>query len=409
MVFENILLLLLVSGIPNLFVIYDAANIVGTSGVDANIVMRVSIYLGVAVYVLLVFVKSPRVNRCVFNACLFPFLFYFGYLLQVLLAQSGRDLLVSSYRLIEYAIFIAFLLVYNKRNGGVRFSTLCIFFEFFSKYLLFLVLIGIVFFSERFLGVIELDGTYLRLGGTVIHPNTLGSLSAIFILYYGIVSKSKFRFLYVGVFAFVLLMTYSRGALLALIAGYVVSYLFCSKNKSIFLAAVLVGLIPASIFVFDILINVLARGQGVEGFINLSGRWVVWQSSLDIIFQNLRNIVLGISFGEPSEMVGDVMEYDYGISYWKSHNAHNDFLQAWLGGGVVYLIVTLYVYYKIIKGVLKINEYDLKLFFLSVLVVLVTFSISMTSINYYLNPFAGLLWLLFVSVELNTSVKKTDG
>ena len=110
----------------------------------------------------------------------------------------------------------------------------------------------------------------------------------------------------------------------------------------------------------------------------------------------MQNFVFGISFGEASDIIGDLMVSEYGITHWKSHNAHNDLLQAMLGGGIYAASVTIYVYVSMLLKASNIRDSGRAGFYVGLVIVLILFSISMTTINFNLSVFSALIWTLFV-------------
>lgn len=397
---------ILVLGIPNFFVVYDATNMEGQNSFDLSIILRLSTFSLVGIVTFLVLLSQLRINKRAFDVCYIPICFYGLQFINILLSQEGGDLLKSSYRLIEYFVFLMFLIVFYQKKNWLGLDFFNQFVKCSMVYVFFTIVIGIVVTPDKIFSALEMGNSYFRLGGSVIHPNTLGNIVAIFILWLLHVSNIRARFFLGGGLFIIVLLTYSRGALLALIVGLALPYLLYSKNRG----GAFVFLCLTSSFVVYIagtfLLEVLSRGQGVEGFITLSGRTVVWLSSIDIITANLKNLLFGISFGEPSELVGEIMEKTYGVTYWKSHNAHNDFLQAWLGGGVIFFIFTLWLYKKIFGLINGLDNRKDKYFFSGILVVVTLYGLSMTSLNYYFNTISGITWLMYLCLKNEELNKK---
>lgn len=400
--FNIFYLVLLALGVPNFFVVYDATNIFETSGFDINMILRLGVFLLAG----LIIIFTHQLSRTGLVICLVPLVFYILQLPNIFIQQSGADLLKSFYRLIEYLIFFLFIISLFRYDEKFSKNDFYSFVEISWFYLLVTIVIGCLFFPEKILGVNELGQTYSRLGGSVIHPNTLGNLSAISFLYMFYISDSKWRKIYCSLAFTIVILTYSRGAMLALILAWLIPLFLTSKNKLLITALSFILFIIVTFFYGRYLIDFFSRGQGIEGLLTLSGRMIVWLSSIDLITSSVSNFIFGISFGEASEeIIGYIMDVKYGISYWKSPSAHNDYLQAWLGGGIIFFILTLIIQYKTLKLVSFLENKNERAFYYGSLLVFFLYSITMTSMNFNLNPFSAIFWLMYLS--LNRS-KKCD-
>jgi len=390
----RVIFLLLSVGIPNYFVDFDVENL-NSAGLNIVVYIRLFVFLTAILFLSVEIIRTNRFSFRVGKLFLLPLLLYTYYFIITVFMQQGRDLYVSLYRIVEYLIFLIFLYqyIYRFRYLGSKYIVETQV-AWVLIYTLIIVIVGLVFFPDKMITVLS-NGS-LRLGGMAMHPNTLGNLAVVGFLYYfflGIGFKRKVLSL---TWLIILAFTLSRGAYFAFIVSMFYWAALKSNYKFVFRLIALPIIIFSTILIVPNLINFLSRGQGMDGLISLSGRLPVWLISIDVISSNVQNFVFGISFGQASDIIGDLMVSEYGITYWKSQNAHNDLLQAMLGGGIFAVSITMYVYVSMFVKVSNIWGSGVAGFYVGLAIVLILFSISMTTINFNLSVFSALIWMLFV-------------
>lgn len=377
-------------GLPS-FITFDTNQITTTPQVNQNLILRGVLIVCVSTWVVASIVSYPRLPRSLIYAFRFPVLFYFGYFLSILSSsQSLVESIVSTIRIIEYFVYFLFLMIYfsmYRKADNALFNnilTTC------AKYLIFIVLLSFwyLLFSP------SSDG---RLGMPVMHPNTLGILSLVSALTSFYLHKGGLRIFGVTFFLLACVMTFSKGAIVGLVLAFTLPSIIVSKRVSLKLWFLAITIGGVYLLWFLVSSGLFLRGQDVDYLLGFSGRLDVWESAYTHIMQSQSNTYLGIGFGEGSSIINEYMKDIFSITHWKTQNAHNDFLQAWLSGGVIFLTATLYVFWKsFLLSLSDIYPKAQKLFFLGLLVTYVWYSITMTSLNYYIGPVASLVWFQFI-------------
>lgn len=383
---DNLILILLILWIPNFFVEFNSKNLEheATSLYSLSKAFY-SIFIGYVSILIIMQFKLLKLKKYF----VVPLLFY-SFFIVTIYSQPMGDLIKSLFRICEYLFFFLYLIYYDKKYN-LNYDRFIILLKWIFNYLYITLIVGLMFFQHKIFNTFDVTGeTFSRLGGSVIGPNTVGFITSIAILYYLYTKTERYRFLYILLNTVILLASYSRGAILSLIVVIaVVSFMgisFRSKIKYIILFSI-VGVIG---YIFsDFIINFLSRGQGIEGLLTLSERSMVWFISLNIIRDHL---FFGIGFGEASNLIGQIMENQYSITHWKAPNTHNDFIQSVFNFGVGYLLFTIYVYIKIYLNIRDLNNN----FLFSLLFSLIIYSMTMTSINFYMTLYAALIWIFFI-------------
>ena len=208
----------------------------------------------------------------------------------------------------------------------------------------------------------ELSGAIqIRLGGYVIHPNTLGVLAGI-AFWHALLFLRGGRKLFALVFTFsTLVLTYSRGAWLGF-AATVVLYILFSRKSAVRVLGILATMLAsvAAILFSDKMIDFLGRGQGEKSLATLSQRTEVWALAARMI---AGRPLLGYGYIDGVKVkLASVSHFG---NFFPPH-VHNEFLQAWASGGILAAFLIFLVYWRVLRQAFKQargNVYALFIFF----------------------------------------------
>lgn len=167
----------------------------------------------------------------------------------------------------------------------------------------------------------------VRLGGLLINPNELGMLAAassiIIISTFG--KAPIFRLLMLLISLFVLVKTGSRSAIVAL---FVSVFYLCNRRTRILS---LILLLFVGILRFDLVLSLLPRADITDDLISLTGRAYTWSAAFTTLLP--KYWLIGAGF---QQFPG----HNIGIG---AHMAHNTFIQLLIGGGIIGLILGLFL------------------------------------------------------------------
>lgn len=396
--YMQLLLVVLFFGFPNFFVLYDVRRLDIVSGsFDINVLIRIFVLFLCLTYIVVNNNKIFNINLAKFKPFIYPLSFYLLYLCHAFFFQPDVYWLLCLFRIFEYLTFFIFLYVLHCNFDIFSNKYIRVLFEAGVRYLTFVIIFSLIFFFNQFYS----SG---RLGGSVIHPNTIGILACCFSLYLFILKRFIFSFF----FFLVLILTYSRADWLIFLITLVLVYFYKSKKRrdlQVVFFILMLTLIPLAYNFMDNLLSFFSRGQSNQELLGLSGRSTVWLSAIHICFDNIGNFIRGVGFGKITEIVSDVMSNEYNISYWRTPNAHNDFLQALLSGGFFYFLATIFVHLKILNYLFFGDITETKVVLLSIYFPVMLFSFTFTTINYYFHPTGALIWFVYLFVS-NNSYKK---
>ena len=244
--------------------------------------------------------------------------------------------LSDSIQYLMYLNCIFFIHCYSKKRPYINSKE--IFLISFPIVILFFVG-GVVLNSDLFWRETFSDNA-IRLGGLLINPNELGLLSAILILSgYDLFRNSIYkRVLLVLMGLLVLYLTQSRSGLIALIIAIFFTLDF---RKKIIVSVLLISII---LIRADILLSALPRADSTSDVISLTGRLITWKSAFSFLIP--KYWLFGAGFQQyPGGSIGIGAEM-----------AHNTFIQLWVGGGILSLILGVYLTYLVwsrYNGIMK--------------------------------------------------------
>ena len=181
-----IVLDLFVFGVPNFFVKYDVTALSSNSlNIDINRIARTFITLTASFFVLLFFISKKKISRKYFTSIRFPVIFYTIFIFITIFFGQKIGLGASIFRIFEWIIF--FFLVYSLQHMNKRYfnkADLLVLLKVIFFAVLIFLFIGFLLkliFDYNMIYIISSETGIARLGGYIIHPNTLGLLASLLI------------------------------------------------------------------------------------------------------------------------------------------------------------------------------------------------------------------------------------
>jgi O-antigen ligase len=269
---------------------------------------------------------------------------------------------------------------------------------------------GANFQSDRgYLGYLGLGSTLVWHGrGTFAHFNSLGPfLNCIFLFFLPInhfIVKNKTKgYIVLLILLFGIITTYSRGSLIALIAGSAFFAFQLQKNKFMFA-------LKSTPFLL-IILGFASFLKNTSYVSTLSERGDVWGIVYTAVTSNIKNLLLGTGLKSYGDAVWMYLPGNVPQSEYDNYFAHNFFLSNIVEIGILGLIVILayliHIFLTAYKQA-KITDKFTKCFNISVS--LIIFSIFFEGMfDHAFNMFVFQIWLyLFLGIMYykNTSVSK---
>lgn len=254
--------------------------------------------------------------------------------------------------------------------------------------------IGATFRDNRgYLGYLGIGSSMVWHGqGTFGHFNSLGPfLSTLFLFYlpinYFLVKNKKRGYIVLSILFFGLITTYSRGSLMALIAGSVFFLYQIQKDKKKFL----LKLTPLVLFIFTVW-RFLKNTSYVS---TIAPRNDMWALALNSITSSTKNLLFGSGLKSYEEAVFPYLPGNIPLSSFGDFYAHNFFLSYTVELGlfglsiiVAFLLNILFMTYKKFKSGCKLSKS------LSLSVSLIIFAIFLEGMfDHAFNMFVFQVWL----------------
>ena len=337
------LLVIAAVGVPG-FLPFDSSGLTQHFGLlNAQSYTRIALSLTVGyVFVsLLALSKAQRIKSGGGNSFsldpdgfLLLFLLYGIFLLSLIKAGGKTDFLLGLYRACEWMLAIglcsaalgAFGNTQERHGPSDTFFRLV---KYITTIPVVIVLIGVVVAPDWALS----QGGVRRLGGNLYQPNTLGLLAGIGAFMFWFHRPSLKSRIWAAVLITVMVLTYSRGAMIGFVLSIVVICITHRKRQVKILGLMAV---PASILValafsdvlYDQIEPLLTRGQALKDVGTLNSRTEVWVAAWRGILDSPL-IGHGYIFGPK-----DLPDYMYNKPWWAPPHAHNDIVNAGFAGGI---------------------------------------------------------------------------
>jgi O-Antigen ligase len=266
------------------------------------------------------------------------------------------DLFYSGYRLVEHVGYLVFslVIVINISRSSVSSKEVIkrgVDLVYYGVGLLILV-VWMTFFIAPEYAFRHLVGDIVGFGGSMLHVHTLANIAclAFGISLHRLLSfESKNRlYNYIVPVAMVLtvILTRSRSGIVILVALSVMILVFHRKKKSAVFIFTMVFSFVCVLLVDNAkgIFGYLLREQELEDLLRLTERTRFWEALIVDTWH--QNPFLGYGYQMLSEngIVKDFPNYGYSIS-----NAHNTFVQTFVGLGLVGLMLLLYQLLKTFK------------------------------------------------------------
>lgn len=265
------------------------------------------------------------------------------------LPWTSKEVALSFYRLAEWGLAISLVigLYASSPERTDKLSAELV----FRIAALIPIIVGIfaVFAPKLALQAIVEDTGFLdfRYGGVVYPPNTVGSMSAIALYYVLLFHKGLKRVFLVILFGSTLILTYSRGALISFIIGYVLVNMLFGKVLSKLLTLLgMVGVGALALVYQDKVITLLSRGTSVGSLTAASGRLMIWLAGLKMFFVHpIRG------WGFVAGVKDHILDY-YTSSTFAPEHLHNELLQALVSGGIIAgILISLIYLTALVRGI----------------------------------------------------------
>lgn len=350
---SRILLVILAVGVPG-FVKFDQTGLTHRFGlINTESLTRIAVFAVVGfLFVSLILLKSPKISKSQASANNFwvvALLSYYGiFFIFSAMVLPMREFALAGYRIAEWVLVIALCWYYFAacRLSEVRISSVGDDFLSVMRVITSLpalvVLIGLVLVPDLAYTYSTETGTF-RFGGYLYHPNNLGVLCGMGSVIFWISARRRLDKIWsIALFAFMLL-TYSRGAMVGVVA-YILYYnlvysSFVRKVSSAFILLVLF-----IVFISGYAENfsrgtfsAFSRGESVKSITTLNARTVVWDASLKAITDSPW---VGHGFIQGPKKLKDYFEQ----KWWAPTHSHNDVLNAGVAGGWLLAVFTLLIF-----------------------------------------------------------------
>ena len=339
------------------------------------------------------------------------------YLFSVLGSVDKINSLFYGLRFLEF--FVVFLMIssgfFRIRTmiyvfmGSLAFVTLIGVFQYVLQHSLGLKFLGEPLISANTLGVAKVaffDREVLRSYGTFPHPNIFGGylvFGIFFAIYYWKNHKQLFTALLI-LFGIGLILTFSRSAMLALLAGIVVYYSLVKIRISwkyfVFGAALL------ALLIFTLDLTPMLSQRFIIGDANsIYERGLFFEAGEKMFFDNW----VGVGAGNFTQvMQGYLVDK---LMPWQFQPVHNIFVLVLDEVGIWGLGIFIYLFVYILNSLLKrFKNVDTEKTFLAILIALemVIFVIGMFD-HYFISLYQGqvLFWIFLGLVGIELSGKKS--
>jgi O-antigen ligase len=248
------------------------------------------------------------------------------------LPWEAKDVVLSVYRLFEWglAILLTVGLFASSPEQTDKLSAELLF-RIAATVLCIVALIALISPDLALQTISEETGFVdYRFGGAVYPPNTVGTLAGIALYYVILFRRGGRRMVEALFFAAALVLTYSRGALIAFAIGYfVVGILFGRPLVRLFNILIALTVCAMAVLYQDKLIAILSRGKSVGSLTAASGRLMIWTAGWRMFLVHPFR-----GWGFVSGVRHYLPKYYFNTTFAPQH-LHNEFLQAVVSGGLI--------------------------------------------------------------------------
>lgn len=271
------------------------------------------------------------------------------YLLQLIittLVASRSEIFIGVYRISEWFLAIMMIATYFSCSEDKSHSTsadLIALIKWIVSWPAILATSCLVAFPDV---VIETDNGYLRLGASFLNTNILGISCTIGATIFWLCGKTRLEKVWSVLLFALLLLTFSRTAIISFVVAFFVAVLWSRKPFHIFFALLAIFSIAIVITSEDLgkyVTEIAARGEESQ-LTTLNSRTEIWDFALRAI-GNSPLAGYGFVVGPPHAF----------LEYWGRYeaHAHNDIVNAALSGGVVSAFFVSVIYIVALRQVFR--------------------------------------------------------
>lgn len=274
----------------------------------------------------------------------------------------------------------------------------------------------VVFYSYIFYGkdlIIDVILRSKRLENIFSNVNSIGMLSGVMIIIsiFKLIYDKSIWYVIFDIPAVVLILaTASRKALVIVFIGVFLLFVFKNFNRNIFITIFwTIGISIISFLLIRWLMS-LEAFSGIEKRMDgmvalLTGRGIVDSSSwlryeyikLGInIFKE--NPIIGVGIGNARIFVSSNYGYDAYL--------HNNYVELLANGGILGFTIYYYIYYSVIKDVIKYFKYREKYIVVVIILLVMQLIMDYGSVSYYYKNTIFYFLIFFISIRKNEGEKK---
>jgi O-antigen ligase len=265
---------------------------------------------------------------------------------------SPNDLLISSYRIFEWLLLFGLCLALCRGLSREKISSLMI--DLIGKcswIWIAMVWCALPLMPSQVYGESDaMGGNSSRLGGQFLSPSYLATLAIAGFFYALIFVNHKIlKFAACLLAALTIILAHTRIEQIAFALLLLIYYVLFSRSMVLRVLAIgtlMAGIAGAAIFQ-DAIIQYVARGQSVKTLATMDDRLAVWQAGIDA---GVLRPYLGYGF-----VVGakDAIRDHWKQSNWIPPHAHNEFIHAFVTGGIPAAILVACIYGRLLWSALR--------------------------------------------------------
>jgi len=264
---------------------------------------------------------------------------------------ASLDLLLSMYRIFEWVLALVLFLSLYTRTAAEQATRMIVDLIGYACWIwIAMVWTLLPLIPSQVYSFTEDGGAYARLGGQLIHPAYLAMLTSIGFFYaLFFFPTALWRWVCCFVAILTLILTHSRSEQIGFLVALSLYSLLFAGSSVLKWITIMLGLLSASALVaFEgLFIAYFTRGQSIRNLATLDDRTLVWQAALRA-FSARPIIGYGFIVGA-RDALRDQWSY-MGYAHWVPPQAHNEFIQALIVGGILCLTVVLAVYGRLMWG-----------------------------------------------------------
>ena len=329
--------------------------------VNVSSLTRIGLYLAAGYLFVMVYLakqmrggSSPFAGPNPFSGVVLVTIVYAWFALSTVLVVDDQ-LLLPLYRLAEWALLVLLVVAampkesYMAQDAERKLTAMLMAILSLPA---IIVLVGTATVPNM---ALTTSAEYPRLGGWLFGPNGFGTTCAMGAVVFWMLSRSWLGKAWAAVLFVCMVLTYSRGAYLGLVASVLVGLaLQVGKSTPGRRAIGLLGIgltVPAVYLALltDPVVDLLVRGESIANLLTLNMRTEIWRVSWQLASSDW---LLGGGF-----ILGPRALAEHFDPWFQPSTAHNDFLNAMLAGGVVAGVLVL-LFYLLLAWKLLLVPFD---------------------------------------------------